>query len=59
MKKLQNEYLNLAIGTSISTLGKVDSEFIKTFLIGFIIGRCKRDITPDELNFIKTLNFPN
>jgi len=57
MKKLQNEYLNLAIGTSISTLGKVDSEFIKTFLIGFIVGRCKRDISAEELQFITNLKF--
>ena len=57
MNKLQNEYLNLAIGTSLSTLGKVDTDFIKAFLMGHIIGRCKRDITEKEMEFIRSINF--
>jgi hypothetical protein len=55
MNKLQNEYLNLAIGTSLSTLGKVDTDFIKSFLMGVIIGKHNRDISPEELQFITNL----
>jgi hypothetical protein len=57
MNKLQNEYLNLAIGTSLSTLGKVDTDFIKAFLMGVIIGKHNRDISSEELQFISNLKF--
>jgi hypothetical protein len=57
MNRLQNEYLNLAIGTSLSTLGKVDTAFIKAFLMGIIIGKHNRDISEEELQFISNLKF--
>ena len=55
MNRLQNEYLNLAIGTSLSTLGKVDTDFIKAFLMGVIIGKHNRDVSTEELQFITNL----
>jgi hypothetical protein len=57
MNRLQNEYLNLAIGTSLSTFGKVDTDFIKAFLMGVIIGKHNRDISSEELQFISNLKF--
>jgi arginine decarboxylase-like protein len=55
MKKLQNEYLSLAIGTSISTFGNVNTPFVKAFLMGHIIGKSGRDITESEMEFINSI----
>ena len=55
MKKLNNEYLSLAIGTSLSVYGEVNIIFVKAFLMGFIIGKYKRDITEKEMNFINSI----
>jgi hypothetical protein len=55
MKKLNNEYLSLAIGTSLSVYGEVNTIFVKAFLMGFIIGKYKRDITEKELDFINSI----
>jgi hypothetical protein len=57
MKKLQNEYLSLAIGTSVSLFGKADCNFIKAFLMGIIIGKHNRDISDKEIEFINSLSF--
>ena len=55
MKKLQNEYLSLAIGTSVSTFGNVNTPFVKAFLMGHIIGKSGRDITESEMEFINSI----
>ena len=55
MRKLNNEYLSLAIGTSIAEFGKVDVVFVKAFLMGHIIGKYDRDITEKEMKFINSL----
>jgi hypothetical protein len=57
MKKLQNEYLSLAIGTSISTFGNVNTPFVKAFLMGHIIGKSGRDITESEMEFINSIDY--
>jgi hypothetical protein len=55
MKKLKNEYLRMAIDSSLSNLGIVSSSYVKAYLVGFIIGKKGRELTQRELEFIHNL----
>jgi hypothetical protein len=54
MKSIENN-LSLAIGTSVAEHGKVSTVFVKAFLMGHTIGRYRRDITEQEMEYINAL----
>lgn len=54
MKSIEDK-LSLAIGTSTLQYGKVNSVFVKGFLMGHTIGKYRRDITEQEMEYINAL----
>ena len=54
MKSIEDK-LSLAIGTSTAQYGKVNSVFVKGFLMGHTIGKYRRDITEQEMEYINSL----
>ena len=54
MKSIEDK-LSLAIGTSTAQYGKVNSVFVKGFLMGHTIGKYRRDITEKEMDYINAL----